>query len=368
MKNKHKQSTEDLMAFYTAANLQRYNRGQKNSFFHFMQERFHLKIEKLLEYSEKQLLELDFPEELLDLFFDIRLQHKRFHKEFTELLESGIAMLFSSSIHYPNKLRERIAPKNLPPVIYCKGNIKLLAKELAAIVSIQKSSKKKNIETRALLNNLQNRDMALLCGVSSETDKLAIEFALQRHLPLLVLLPRGILANGFLPLELRKPTLPDNILMLSFFSPYQKSSENNELTRLKLMHSLAERSYIMEIRRDSLSWEAATQALIDKRNLLVVENERKTDTQTSLYIRGAGIIDSDLNYHFQESFPTLLKAYLSKQKASLGKIRKHFDLSISPDFLKKDLAAIPEIYTEKRGERLYYRTENEILDQLTLFD
>jgi len=367
MKHKQTQSFEEQLGFYTVGNIQNFQKGQKNSFFQFLQEHPHIKIDSLLYYSEAQLQDINFPPDLYDLLFAVKNKQSDFHQELTELKQSGIHLIPSSSIHYPKTLRAKLINSTLPPILYCKGEIKLLTKEISAILSTQKVSPNKHIQTRLLLENIQNKNLALLCGVGSETDELTFEFAIQHNHPLIIILSRGILANGYLPFELRKPSIPENILIISFFPPYQRSSEKSELSRLKMIHSIAERSYIVDIRRNSVSWKAALQALKDKMKLILVENERQADTHISLYVRGAGLVDSSLQYRYQDSFPTLLNAFLSKEKASLAKIKKHFDLSLSQELLREDLTSLPDIYTEKIGNRIYYRTKNETLDQLQLF-
>ena len=121
---------------------------------------------------------------------------------------------------YPGLLKEIYDP---PPLLYARGNIKLLNHPSLAVVGTRKISQYGRSTTNKLISELKGMKLVIISGLALGVDALAHQCALDNGLPTIAVLGSGIDENSIYPscnINLARKIIQNNGLLISEIPPH----------------------------------------------------------------------------------------------------------------------------------------------------
>ena len=166
------------------------------------------------------------------------------HKEYAELQEKEVTLVYPGHEHYPKMLLSSSELLNIPPVLFCRGNTSLLKADSIAIVGSRNVTSKGAIATRYLASELALRGFNIVSGYAKGVDTEAHLGALEAEGTTSMILSYGILEfklkREFDAFDKR------NIVAVSQFGLHERWRARNAMSRNKLVCALANGVVVIE--------------------------------------------------------------------------------------------------------------------------
>jgi DNA protecting protein DprA len=188
-----------------------------------------------------------------------------------ELERQGVQMLVCGTASYPARL-SRVLQGEAPPVLFLKGNTRLLERKAAAFCGARDVSEAGLRWTRDLANHLAERAVNVVSGHANGVDLAAHVAALAAEGTTTLVLGEGILRFQAKP-GLAELLEDGNYLVVSEFAPRLPWSVGNAMQRNATVCGLADAVIVIEAGLTGGTFAAGQKALELRQPLFVVASQ-----------------------------------------------------------------------------------------------
>lgn len=202
--------------------------------------------------------EFHFSEKIISAFHDANTNLDSCEREYLDLIDRNISVLFFFSPAYPVRLYERLG-NSAPPVIYGAGNTSILNMQGAAILGDRNISSRGEFIAYMAARDLVNHDIAVISGLARGADLAAHRSALESGGYTAAWLPYGI-EKLVIPEQLRTVFDPERFIAVSHLKPAEQANKFNAFTRNRLVCAASAAVFIVESPDEGGIFEAAKSA------------------------------------------------------------------------------------------------------------
>lgn len=210
------------------------------------------------------------PKESADL-----IEAKRTLPEITtlvkELQKHAIDIVPVWSEVYPQVLKENLALKYSPPVLYMKGNKGLTREPTVAVVGARNAGPAALRFTDVIAKKCVQNRKVVVSGLAKGVDQAALASTLKYKGQSIVVLPQGILSSTSEFKKRESQIKNGDILFISTFFPRSPWSVGLAMARNVYIYGLAEEIYVAESGPHGGTWSGAMDGLKKGRRVYVRE-------------------------------------------------------------------------------------------------
>lgn len=286
------------------------------------------------------------------------------------LFEQGFQLIPLISKDYSETLKENLKTKGSPPLLYVKGNIKLLNEDSLAVVGARKASDISLEFTKNIAKKCAENYQIVISGFAKGIDKMALDATLEYNGHSIVVLPQGILTFGSGIKKYYKKIIDGDVLILSTYHPKAPWSVGLAMNRNTYIYGLAKTIYVAESDSKGGTWNGVMDGLKKGRKVFIRKPESHEKNANNLLImKGAVPVDLfgkkiEVNENKVED---RFKQLLSNRQLTAKAINDKLKLEIDTKELQKLLANIDFIDSKKVKNKKYYFIKNSLPVQPELF-
>ena len=305
-----------------------------------------------------------------------------------QMLNQGFEIIPITSPEYSKTLKTNLKATYSPPVLYIKGNKKIMQEQSIAIVGSRAASEIALNFTDNIAKNASKDYKVVVSGFAKGVDKQALDSAIKYKGQSIIVLPQGIMTftSGFK--NYYKQIIDGDVLVLSTFHPKAGWSTGLAMARNPIIYGLANEIYVAESSEKGGTWSGVIDGLRKGRKIYVRQPEHNEKNANNILIqKGAIRVDfignqvnidypTDINESnllvneptFTNSFETELKTIFNGRPLSSKEIIKKLNLDWSTQKLTTQLKKIDfvEVIKEK-GKNLYQLKGKSEQNQPSLF-
>ncbi len=305
-----------------------------------------------------------------------------------QMQNQGFEIIPITSPEYSKTLKTNLKATYSPPVLYIKGNKKIMQEQSVAIVGSRAASEIALNFTDNIAKNASKDYKVIVSGFAKGVDKQALDSAIKYKGQSIIVLPQGIMTftSGFK--NYYKQIIDGDVLVLSTFHPKAGWSTGLAMARNPIIYGLANEIYVAESSEKGGTWSGVIDGLRKGRKIYVRQPENNEKNANNILIqKGAIRVDfngnrvnidypTDINESnllvneptFTNSFETELKTIFNGRPLSSKEIIKKLNLDWSTHKLTTQLKKIDfvEVIKEK-GKNLYQLKGKSEQNQPSLF-
>ncbi|MDD3771940.1 MAG: DNA-processing protein DprA [Weeksellaceae bacterium] len=305
-----------------------------------------------------------------------------------QMQNQGFEIIPITSPEYSKTLKTNLKATYSPPVLYIKGNKKIMQEQSVAIVGSRAASEIALNFTDNIAKNASKDYKVIVSGFAKGVDKQALDSAIKYKGQSIIVLPQGIMTftSGFK--NYYKQIIDGDVLVLSTFHPKAGWSTGLAMARNPIIYGLANEIYVAESSEKGGTWSGVIDGLRKGRKIYVRQPENNEKNANNILIqKGAIRVDfngnrvnidypTDINESnllvneptFTNSFETELKTIFNGRPLSSKEIIKKLNLDWSTQKLTTQLKKIDfvEVIKEK-GKNLYQLKGKSEQNQPSLF-
>lgn len=305
-----------------------------------------------------------------------------------QMQNQGFEIIPITSPEYSKTLKTNLKATYSPPVLYIKGNKKIMQEQSIAIVGSRAASEIALNFTDNIAKNASKDYKVVVSGFAKGVDKQALDSAIKYKGQSIIVLPQGIMTftSGFK--NYYKQIIDGDVLVLSTFHPKAGWSTGLAMARNPIIYGLASEIYVAESSEKGGTWSGVIDGLRKGRKIYVRQPEHNEKNANNILIqKGAIRVDfignqvnidypTDINESnllvneptFTNSFETHLKTIFNGRPLSSKEIIKKLNLDWSTQKLTTQLKKIDfvEVIKEK-GKNLYQLKGKSEQNQPSLF-
>ena len=305
-----------------------------------------------------------------------------------QMQNQGFEIIPITSPEYSKTLKTNLKATYSPPVLYIKGNKKIMQEQSIAIVGSRAASEIALNFTDNIAKNASKDYKVVVSGFAKGVDKQALNSAIKYKGQSIIVLPQGIMTftSGFK--NYYKQIIDGDVLVLSTFHPKAGWSTGLAMARNPIIYGLASEIYVAESSEKGGTWSGVIDGLRKGRKIYVRQPEHNEKNANNILIqKGAIRVDfignqvnidypTDINESnllvneptFTNSFETDLKTIFNGRPLSSKEIIKKLNLDWSTQKLTTQLKKIDfvEVIKEK-GKNLYQLKGKSEQNQPSLF-
>ena len=305
-----------------------------------------------------------------------------------QMQNQGFEIIPITSPEYSKTLKTNLKATYSPPVLYIKGNKKIMQEQSVAIVGSRAASEIALNFTDNIAKNASKDYKVIVSGFAKGVDKQALDSAIKYKGQSIIVLPQGIMTftSGFK--NYYKQIIDGDVLVLSTFHPKAGWSTGLAMARNPIIYGLANEIYVAESSEKGGTWSGVIDGLRKGRKIYVRQPENNEKNANNILIqKGAIRVDfngnrvnidypTDINESnllvneptFTNSFETDLKTIFNGRPLSSKEIIKKLNLDWSTQKLTTQLKKIDfvEVIKEK-GKNLYQLKGKSEQNQPSLF-
>ncbi len=288
------------------------------------------------------------------------------------LLEQGFSIITINSEEYSKTLKQNLKMKYSPPLLYTKGNIKLLNESSVAIVGSRKASDIALEFTKTIAKNFAKNYQIVVSGFAKGVDKTALDATLEVHGHSIIVLPQGIMTftSGFK--KYYAQIIEGDVLLLSTYHPNVPWSVGLAMGRNIYIYGLADKIYVAETDLKGGTWTGVMDGLKKDRTIYVREPESDEKNANYLLIeKGAIPVDMDgkpIQVEDKKYFELQIKNILSSKPLTAKQIKDCLHLDIDTLKLSQLISSMDFIVSEKIKKVKSFRLKNKKKLQGNLFE
>lgn len=288
------------------------------------------------------------------------------------LLEQGFDLIPINSEYYSNTLKQNLKLKFSPPLLYTKGNNKLLNEDTVAIVGSRKASDISLEFTKQIAQKCAKSYEVVVSGFAKGVDKAALDYSLEVNGHSIIVLPQGVLTfgNGFK--KYYKQIVEGDVLVLSTYHPKAPWSVGLAMGRNVYIYGLAKKIYVAESNSDGGTWAGVNDGLRKGRRILVRKPEPGEKNANEILIqKGAIPVDSNgeiIENLKDDNLEIKIKKTLSAAPLTAKQIKEQLALDIDSRKLSNMLKEFDFVMSEKKNKRLFFRLKSSKSLQGNLFE
>ncbi len=208
------------------------------------------------------------------------------------LYNQGYEIIPITSSEYSKTLKDNLKISNSPPLLYIKGNKKMLKEKSIAIVGSRNASEI-SLKFTDNIAKLAARDFkVVVSGFAKGVDKQALDCALNYKGQSIIVLPQGIMTftTGFK--NYYKQIINGDVLVLSIFFPKAPWQTEFAMARNPIIYGLSNEIYVAESSEKGGTWSGTVDGLRKQRKIYVRKSEQDEQNANNLLIqKGAVPVD-----------------------------------------------------------------------------
>ena len=180
----------------------------------------------------------------------------------------GYEMIPIVSADYPNTLKSNLKA-GAPPIVYIKGNKKILDENSIAIVGSREASENALEFTDNIAKEASKQFKVVVSGFAKGVDKQALDSAIKYKGQSIIVLPQGIMTfeSGFKTYY--KQIIDGDVLVLSTFTPKAPWKAELAMARNPIIYGLANEIYVAESSEKGGTWAGVVDGLRKGRRIFV---------------------------------------------------------------------------------------------------
>jgi predicted Rossmann fold nucleotide-binding protein DprA/Smf involved in DNA uptake len=211
-----------------------------------------------------------------------------------ELDKNDMDVFPITSDDYPVTLKKNLKVGNTPPVIYIRGNKKILKETCVAIVGSRNASEKALQFTDNIAKRFSKEFKVIVSGFAKGVDKQALDSALKYIGQSIIVLPQGILTfyQGFR--QYNEQLNEGNLLVLSTFYPKAPWGTDLAMARNQIIYGLADEIYAAESNSKGGTWSGVTDGL-KKERVIYVRYPHQSEDNANMTLIEMGAVPVDNN-------------------------------------------------------------------------
>lgn len=243
-----------------------------------------------------------------------------------DLMEQGYEMIPITSPDYPKAMKENLKKTYAPPLIYIKGNKRLLQENSVAIVGSRQAGEISLSFTDTISKQATEANKIVVSGYAKGVDKQALEAAIKYGGRSIIVLPQGIttFSSGFK--SLYKEIISGRVLVLSTFHPKAPWSAGLAMARNPIIYGMASEIYVAESDSKGGTWSGVIDGLRKKRRIYVrLPLPSEKNANDLLIEKGATPIAADGNIYSVEEQPLLVCEPTAEYKKRSNKTKMASD-------------------------------------------
>jgi DNA processing protein len=290
-----------------------------------------------------------------------------------DIYKQGIEILTLTDTDYPQLLKKNLK-KNSPPILYVKGEKKLLNENIAAVVGSRDVSEIGAKFTQNIVKKCINEGMVISSGYARGVDKISHNEAINIGGKIIAIIPQGILTFKNDLKKLYPHIMEGKAIVVSTFSPNDKWAVGRAMERNKYIYGIAQKIYIAESQDKGGTWSGAIEGLKAKQDIYVRKSDDVENCANNKLIQmGAKAVDLNgtlIEYTHDElsdKFNDIVKV-LESRCESAENIVKIFNLHIDAYKLIQKLKRTSNINAMiKDNELLFYVNKANNQNQISFF-
>jgi DNA processing protein len=213
-----------------------------------------------------------------------------------DLLKQGFQIIPINEKAYSPALKKNLGLKFAPPLLYVKGNTKILHDPSVAIVGSRNASQKAMEFTDRIAEKCTRQYKAIVSGFAKGVDKQALDSSIKYHGHTIIVLPQGITTFGSGIKKYYGQIVEGNVLVLSTFHPKAGWDVGLAMARNVYIYGLAEEIYVAESDSKGGTWSGVSDGLKKGRIIFVRKPDLGEKNANDLLIeKGAVAVDMDGN-------------------------------------------------------------------------
>jgi len=206
----------------------------------------------------------------------------------------GFELIPITSSEYSNTLKENLKASYSPPVLYIKGNKKILEEKSIAIVGSRDASDVALQFTDNIAKLASKEYKVIVSGFAKGVDKQALESAITHKGQSIIVLPQGIMTFGSGFTKYYKEIIDGNVLVLSTFFPKAPWKSELAMARNPVIYGLADEIYVAESSEKGGTWSGVIDGLRKGRKIFVRKSE-PLEKNANLILIQKGAVPVDFN-------------------------------------------------------------------------
>jgi DNA processing protein len=289
-----------------------------------------------------------------------------------DMLSQGYDLIPLNSSNYPKTLKNNLKLKFAPPLLYVKGNKKLLHDDTIAIVGSRKASPTSLEFTRNIAQNATRKYQCVVSGGAKGVDQTALEESMKVNGHSILVLPQGILTFSSGMKKYYKHIIEGNLLILSTFFPKAGWNTGFAMGRNKYIYGLSKEIYVAESDSKGGTWSGVLEGLKAERTIYIRNpNDDEKNANDVLILKGGKAVDMNGNVIESDQLDkTLLdekiKNTIKGIALTANQIKEKINYDIDTKKFSLYLSGLPFVKKEKKGSSNVFIYKNEI-QQPTLF-
>jgi predicted Rossmann fold nucleotide-binding protein DprA/Smf involved in DNA uptake len=213
-----------------------------------------------------------------------------------DLLTQGFQIIPINEKAYSPVLKKNLGMKYAPPLLYVKGNTKLLHDPSVAIVGSRNASQKSMEFTDIIAKKCTRQYKAIASGFAKGVDKQALDSSIKYHGHSIIVLPQGIMTFGSGIKKYYGQIIEGDVLVFSTFHPKAGWDVGLAMARNVYIYGLAEEIYVAESDCKGGTWSGVSDGLKKGRIVYVRKPDHDEKNANNLLIeKGAVAVDMEGN-------------------------------------------------------------------------
>lgn len=211
-----------------------------------------------------------------------------------DLLSQGFEIIPITSTDYSHALKENLQPTHAPPLLYIKGNKKILHEASIAIVGTRDASEIALRFTDNIARLASQQYKVVISGFAKGVDKQALDSSIKYKGHSIIVLPQGIMTFGSGIKKYYSQIVEGDVLVLSTFFPKAPWKVELAMARNPIIYGLADEIYVAESFEKGGTWSGVIDGLRKERKIFVRKPESNEKNANELLIQ-KGAIPVDFN-------------------------------------------------------------------------
>ncbi len=286
------------------------------------------------------------------------------------LSAQGFQIIPLNSSEYSEILKLNLKSTNAPPLLYVKGNVKLLNEETVAIVGSRNAAEISLEFTKNIAQKCAKNYEVVVSGFAKGVDKMALDVTLEYNGHSIIVLPQGILTFGSGIKKYYKKIIGGDVLILSTFHPQAPWSVGLAMNRNIYIYGLTKTIYVAEADSKGGTWSGALDGLNKGRKVFIrYPQPSEKNANNLLIMRGAIPVDlfGEPIEVRENKVEDKLKSILSKGQLTALAIHAALEMEIDLRELQKLLSKLDFIDSKRVKNQKYYFLKSSLPVQPDLF-
>lgn len=211
-----------------------------------------------------------------------------------DLFAQGFEVIPIFSPEYSPTLKANLKAKSSPPILYVKGNKKILQEESIAIVGSRDASDISLKFTDNMAKIASEKYKVVVSGFAKGVDKQALDSALKYKGHSIIVLPQGIMTFESGIKKYYTQIIEGDVLVLSTFFPRAPWSVQLAMGRNPYIYGLAKNIFVAESGPDGGTWSGVIDGM-RKGRIIYVRNPEPEESNANLKLIDKGAIPVDFD-------------------------------------------------------------------------